>query len=185
LLFVLTVLLAESDHVLLERSLTFLVLALSCLIASVIVELYYSGVLTKLLSTIILGAILFLTLSFPVVAYSIEAYTNFPASEKAALEFIASDVLVEQKTITDAFDEQLLLFTFNFVRQSRPEGDISAGAEVVAFRSTGYYYTAMRYELSFEDNSFIRYQEAVNESNSYNSIYLNPSTSIYTLEDCL
>ena len=183
LLFVLTILLAESDHVLLERSLTFLILVLSCLIASVIVELYYSGVLVKLLSAIVVGAVLFLTLSFPVVTYSIEAYTNFPASEKVALEFIADDVLVEQKTISTSFSGQLLLFTFNFIRQPMSEEDISEGTEVIAFRSTGYYYTAMRHELSFEDNSFTRYREAVADYTGYDKVYLNPTTEIFIRAD--
>jgi hypothetical protein len=182
-LLVFTILLAETDHTMMERGLTFIILVLSCLISSISVGLYSSGVAHKFISFVGLGMILFLTLSYPVIAYSIEAYTNFPASEGAALEFIAKDVLFEKKTLTDDSSEQLVMYTVDFIPVPPPEDEVSKGAEVVSFRSTDYYYTAMRHDLSFEDNSFTRYLEAVTNCVRYNKAYINPTTEIFVMMD--
>jgi len=179
----LTVLLAERGHVLIERGLTFIILGLSCLTASIIVRLYHPAAIKKFMLPVVLMLIFFLTLSFPVVAYSIEAYTNFPASEKSGLEFLAHDVLSEQKTLTITSSGQLSLYTLNFIPVRPPEDDISEGAEIVAFRSTGYYHTAMRYDLSFEDNGFTRYRETVNSCDEYDRIYISPTVEIFSRDN--
>jgi hypothetical protein len=178
-LLALTVLLAERGHVLIERGLTFIILGLSCLIASIIVRLYHPGSIKKFVLPVVLALTVFLTLSFPVVAYSVEAYTNFPASEQAGLEFLANDVLSEKRTLTTTSSGQLSLYTLNFTPVKPPKDDFSKGAEIVVFRSTGYYYTAMRHDLSFEDNGFTRYRAAVSNYDGYHRIYLNQSTEIY------
>ncbi len=182
-LLVFTILLAETNHTTMERGLTFVILILSCLISSISVGLYSSGVAHRFISFVGLGIILFLTLSYPVIAYSIEAYTNFPASEGAALEFLAKDVLFEKKTLTDSSKEQLVMFTINFIPVPPREDKVTKGAKVVSFRSTGYYYTAMRHDLSFEDNSFTRYLEAVTNCVRYNKTYINPTTEIFVMMD--
>ena len=182
-LLVFTVLLAETDHTMMERGLTFVILVLSCLIASIAAGLYYSGTVAKFISFISLGMILFLTLSYPVIAYSIEAYTNFPASEGAALEFMAEDVLFEKKTLADGSKEQFVMYTVDFIPVPSRRDEVTKGAEVVSFRSTDYYYTAMRHDLSFEDNSFTRYLEAVTDCDRYNKTYINPTTEIFVMMD--
>ncbi len=182
-LLMFTVLLAETDHTMMERGLTFVILGLSCLIASLSEGIYSSGVAHRFISFVGLGMIFFLTLSYPVIAYSIEAYTNFPASEGAALEFMANDVLFEEKTVTITSKEQLVMYTIDFIPMASTKGGASFGAEVVAFRSTGYYYTAMRHDLSFKENSFTRYKEAVTNCDRYNKAYISPTTEIFIKED--
>jgi len=182
-LLVLTALLAERGHVLIERGLTFIILGLSCLIASIIVRLYHTDAIKKFINPVVSVLIFFLTLSFPVVAYSIEAYASFPASEQAGLEFLAQDVLFEKKTVTTTSTNHLLLYATNFLSVSPPEDDISEGAEIVAFRSTGYYKAAMRYDLSFENNGFTRYHEAVNSCDRYDEIYISPTVEIFSRND--
>jgi len=183
IILVLTVLLAEWSHVLIERGLSFMILGLSCLIASVSIGLYHPGEIKKFIKPVVSVLILFLTLSFPVVAYSIEAYTNYPASEQAGLEFLAHDVLIEKKTVATTATDHLLLYTTNFISVSPPEGDISEGAEIVAFRSTGYYHVAMRHDLSFKDNGFTRLHAAVNSYDSYDGIYTSPTVEIFSRND--
>lgn len=63
--------------------------------------------------------------------------------------------------------------------QSSSLGVIDADASVYAFRSTGYYKAAIRYDLSFEGNRFTRYLEAVEKSNGYDRIYPSRSAEIY------
>ena len=179
-LLVLTALLAERGHVLIERGLTFIILGLSCLIASIIVRLHYPVVIKKFISPVVLVLIFFLTLSFPVVAYSIEAYTNFPASEQAGLKFLGNDVLLKPETLTTTSSGQLILYTPNFIPVRPPKRDVSKGAKLVMFRSTGYYQTAMRYDLSFENNGFTRYHEAVNSCDRYDGIYTSPTVEIFS-----
>lgn len=180
-LCIFTVLLAEKGHVLIERGLTFIILYCSCITASVIVLLYKINLIKRMVVSIMVIPIVFLILTYPVVAYSIEAFTNFPASEDAGLRFLADDVLTEEKTLTTTSSGQLILYTLNFIPVRPPKNEVSRGAEVVAFRSTGYYHTAMRHELSFKDNGFTRYQKAVNNCSNYNRTYDNPSVEIYTI----
>jgi len=118
-----------------------------------------------------------------VVAYSIEAYTNFPASEQSGLEFLAQDVLLEKRTLTTTSSGQLRIYTLNFIPVNPPEDNISEGAEIVVFRSTGYYHTAMRWDLSFEDNGFTRLREAVNSCDGYDRIYISPTVEIFSRGD--
>ena len=63
LLFILTVLLAERNHTLLERSLTFFVFVLSGLIASLAIKLPFSKRLIRFVPAAGLSVLLFLTLS--------------------------------------------------------------------------------------------------------------------------
>jgi len=51
--------------------------------------------------------------------------------------------------------------------------------DLVVFRSTGYYYAAMRYDLSFEDNRYSEYLDFVN-SNKYDRIYSSSTFEIYS-----
>ena len=183
MLFVLTVLLAEKGHVLIERGLTFIIICCSCITASVIVYLYRVNKIRRIIIPVMGLLTVFLTLAYPVVAYSIEAFTNFPASEDAGLQFLASDVLSEEKTLTITSSQQLTLYTLNINLVRPPRNDISKGAEVVVFRSTGFFNNAMRQDMSFKDNEFIRYQKDVDDCSSYNRIYVSHSTCIYNLED--
>jgi hypothetical protein len=178
-LFIFTVLLAEKGHVLIERGLTFIILCCSCITASVIICLYESNTVRRIVIPIMGLFIVFLTLTYPIVAYSIEAYTNFPASEQVGLEFIASDVLIKQKTFATTNIGQLMLSTPKYIAVRLPKDELAKNAEIVAFRSTGYYNTAMRHDLSFDNNGFTRYRELLEKNVSYSSIYINQSMETY------
>ena len=123
---------------------------------------------------------LFLALSFPVVAYSIDAYSSFPVSEKAGMEFIAKNIPLRDKVLASAFQQQMPLFQTDMKSAFRLSSLTSLEqGDVFVLRSTGYYYSAMRYELSFTDNTHTRYLVLLHTSPQIMSIYFNPTTSVF------
>jgi len=174
LFLILTFLLAEQAHDLIERSLTFIILVLSCLIASAGINLHCSASSKRLLSPVLLVLLLFLTVSFPTVAYSIDAYTSFPESEKAALEFLATKDLGMGKTLAGTGLTQIVLY--NPYLEPATSSEV---ADLVMLRSTGYYSRAMRWDLSFNDNQFTKYQNKVYSDVKYSRIYTSSTAEIY------
>lgn len=177
LLLILTFLLAEKAHDLIERSLTFIILALSCIIASMNVNLDCLKFSKKILSPILLMLVLFLTVSFPTVAYSIDAYSSFPESEEAGLKFLAGSVSLDGKTLGMNSGHQLVLYT-PYITPAKLSW-YGQDASVYALRSTGYYKAAIRYDLSFDNNRFTQCLDAVKVNSEYDKIYSSPSTEIY------
>ena len=49
----------------------------------------------------------------------------------------------------------------------------------IALRLSSYYAISMKYDLSFEDNSFTRLRNNLERNVSYNKIYSNPKFEIY------
>ena len=181
-LIILTILLGERGHVLIERGLTFTILAISGVVASIIIRIYEPAtrVIKRFIILAMIVVILFLTLSFPVVAYSIDAYTSFPISEEAGLKFLADYVPLDEKTLADTAGGQMALYRPYIAEPVwlRSESSLEKG-DVFAFRMSGYYNAAMRNDLSFENNWFTRYQDEVDNSNKFARIYSNPTTVIY------
>jgi hypothetical protein len=178
LLFLLTLLIAEGAHDLIETGLTYIILALSGIVAYVTLRFQWLNSIRKF-SFVAAGA-LFLTLSFPVVAYSIDAYSSFPRSEQVGLELLANTTSLEAKTVAGSSLSQLVLISPAFTNKNifvDMEFDDSE-PEITVFRNTNYYYQAMRYDLSFTDNGYIESLAAV-ESANYNKIYFSPTFAIY------
>ena len=185
ILLILTFLLAEKAHDLIETGLTYIILALSCIIASVIARLHWldRGIGRSFLAI----GVLLLTLSFPVVAYSIDAYSSFPESEEAGLKFLVAEGSLEGKTLAGTSLSQVALYAQPPLSQTETmsfgapgELDLSEKPpDMIVFRNTGYYYAAMRHELSFEDNRFTEYL-AVVESSNYHKIYSSPTFEVYS-----
>ena len=182
LLVVLSALLAELVHVLIERGLTFVVLAVSGVIASIATRLYEPAKanVRRFMAGAATVVIVFLTLTFPPVAYSIDAYTSFPVSEEAGLKFLARTTPMETKMLKTTSGAQIVLYQpfvgdrDNIIfKPSLWDGDI------FIFRMTGYYYAALRFDLSFEDNRLTRLRDVVRASPEFNSVYWNPTTHIF------
>ncbi len=184
-LLILTFLLAGKAHVLIETGLTYIILALSCIIASVMARSHWldRGIGRSFL---VIG-VLFLTLSFPVVAYSIDAYSSFPESEENGLKFLVADGSLEGKTLAGDSLSQLALYAQPPLSQTEimtldalEELDLSEKPlDMIVFRNTGYYYAAMRHDLSFDRNRFTEYL-AVVESSRYHKIYSSPTFEVYS-----
>ena len=186
-LLILTFLLAARAACLIETGLTFIILALSCIIASVIARSDHFGVNRRIICSVVVIGLLFLTLSFPAVAYSIDAYSSFPKSEEAGLKFLATSVPLGEKTISTNSGAQLALYLqspieglerVDHTRRIKPDLT-KINPDIVVFRSTGYYLVAMRHDLSFEDNRFAEYLSFV-ESNKYDRIYSSSTFEVYS-----
>jgi hypothetical protein len=178
LLFLLTLLLAEDAHDLIETGLTYIILATSIILASVTLRFKWINNVIKF--SFVTACTLFLTLSFPVVAYSIDAYSSFPKSEAAGLEFLARATSLEGKTVTDSNLRQLELYSPAFTTKTLFVHPVfnNTESDVAVFRNTDYYYQAMRFDLSFTDNQYTKSLAAV-ESARYDKIYFSPTFVIY------
>jgi hypothetical protein len=178
LLLLLTLLLAEQNHDLIETGLTYIILAASCFIASFIIRMHPGN--KKSIFVVICAGALFLTMTFPVVAYSIDAYSSAPRSEEAGLEFLAAKAPLERKSISGRFMSQICLYIspsikhLNFTREAtgndRPD--------MAVFRNTGYYYSAMRFDFSFKENGYTRALTQI-ESLNYEKVYSSPTFKLY------
>jgi len=178
-LIILIFLLAEQAHDLIETGLTFLIMVLSAIAASVIIRLNLTG---KIVSRfLILGALLFFALTFPLITYSIDAYSSVPASEGNALKFMGERVELENRVI--AGYALTVLFPYfpdnsDNIDLRDEELEFSGKPDLAVFRSTAYYYYAMRKNLSFENNRQIRNLRIIEEW-KYSRIYTSISTRLY------
>jgi hypothetical protein len=178
-LLLLSFLLAENAHELIETGLTYIILALSGVIASVVLRARL--VSKKAAPYLITIGALILTLSFPVVAYSIDAYSSYPRSEEKGLEFLASEEPLEGKTVVGSTLHQLSFYPQANLEQTEFfRFDSAQGVEpdVVVFRKSGYYYSAMRIDLSFERNRYTEYKDKI-EAEQYDRVYSSPTFEVY------
>jgi hypothetical protein len=183
-LLLLSFLLAENAHDLIETGLTYIILALSGVIASVVLRARL--VSKKAAPYLIMIGALILTLSFPVVAYSIDAYSSVPRSEEVGLSFLAAEGDLGGKTVTGWGLKQLALYSQPYTNQNQfvlldsvnSQNLDEVKPDVIVLRNTGYYYAAMRNTLSFKDNSYTRLLAAV-ESSRYDRIYSSPTFEVY------
>jgi hypothetical protein len=188
LLIPLTFLMAVIDPLLLERGLTFIILALSCIIASIIGRFYRSRISERTINSVVMVGVLFLTLSFPIVAYSDAAWRSIPVSQGAGLEFLGSEVPLEGKGVAMAGYNILALHAKTDLsetrfggfrpRQEDPIDFTKIQPDIVVFHITSYYYNAMRYDISFEDNLYTRSIDII-EGRAYDKIYSSPTFKIY------
>ncbi len=181
-LVLLAILLSQRTHDLIERALTFAILTMSAVFVSTL-SIYYFRI-KKNCRKIVAGGmtliLLFLTLSFPLVAYSIDAYSSFPASEKAGLEFVSDNISLSDKELICSFGQQIILFQpeVKSVRNAISPRALESG-DVFVIRQTGYYYAAMRFDFSYEENRIARHRQALTESTGVNHIYYNPTTAVF------
>lgn len=184
-LLVLTYLLAWWHHDLIETGLTYIILALSCIIASVVIRM---GLMDwRPGRSLLIAGVLFLTLSYPVVAYSIDAYSSFPRSEKEGLKFLAAEVPLEGKIVAGMNTYQIALYRSPLSGHSRlvslnrrnPTDLVRMEPDIILFRNTWYYYRAMRFDLSFESNRYTQ-SLAIVEGNQYNKIYSSPTFEVFS-----
>jgi hypothetical protein len=178
-LLLLSFLLAENAHDLIETGLTYIILALSGVIASVVLRARL--VSKKAAPYLITIGALILTLSFPVVAYSIDAYSSYPRSEEKGLEFLASEEPLEGKTVVGSTLHQLSFYPQADLEQTgffRFDSAQGVEPDVVVFRKSSYYYLAMRIDLSFERNRYTEYKDKI-ESEQYDRVYSSPTFEVY------
>jgi hypothetical protein len=179
------VLMSEHSHNLLERGLTPAILAIGGVISSIATG-WYDRVkpnLRKAIAGFTVLILLLITLAFPVIAYSIDAYSSFPESEERGLEFVAANIALDKKIFVSQYPNQMTLFQPDIMEPLDFQEAPPAGQECVYYlSSTAYYYAAMRVNFSFTDNYATRLRELLNASSQVKSIYVSPTTAIFLKE---
>jgi len=90
------------------------------------------------------------------------------------LEFLATKDLGMGKTLAGTGLTQIVLY--NPYLEPATSSEV---ADLVMLRSTGYYSRAMRWDLSFNDNQFTKYQNKVYNDVKYSRIYTSSTAEIY------
>ncbi len=186
-LIALAYMLGEGAYDLIETGLTYAIIALSGLLASVVIRTKLQNIQALRLGAGVLVVLLvLLVLSYPVIAYSIDAYSNFPYSEKKGLQFLTQNGALEGKTLMSTNTSQIVLYIrpeqynvrlLKFQPRYAPIQS-GEGIDLIVFRNTGYYYSAMRYSFSFDDNYYNDCLKEVQDE-TYNKVYSSPTTTLY------
>ncbi len=182
ILVIAAALLAETDHGLIERGLTLAILTMSGVIASVAVAYWESGgrMFRRVVGGLAVAFLLVAAMTFPVITYSIDAYSSFPKSEEKGLEFISNNISLSDKVFISSFSQQIVLYetlTKDALLINQNNG-IEKG-DIFALRSTGFYYAAIRQDVSFTDNRWLTYKSLLDSSTAVNNIYYSPTFSVY------
>lgn len=131
--------------------------------------------------------ILFLLVSFPVISYSKEAYNTFTPSANLGLEFLGEKVsLSNNRSISMAMDQQLASYVDlnqNFTMVGYSIDLESFAPDIVVMRINAYFVVSMRYDLSFDNNSYTELRDNLLKNRNYNRIYSNPDFEIYMRSD--
>jgi hypothetical protein len=180
-----SVLMSEHAATLLERGLTLAILAMAGVTASIITGWYdrVKDNLRRAVTGIMIPVLLKLTLAFPVITYSIDAYSSFPISEEQGLEFVTDNINLKDKIFVSLFPNMITLFQPDEVKGVATLGKPLADEGNIFFiSSTAYYYAAMRLDLSFTNNRVTRIRDLLNASSQVKGIYISPTTAIYLKE---
>jgi hypothetical protein len=178
-----SLLLGTGDHHLLYRGLIPFILLISIYVASCS---FVEGKISKIGAILLSLWLLFLLLVFPIVSYNIAAYTSIPTSEGVAIKFIAEKVNLAGKTTSIGSPQQMTAYAdphIQFENVGIPEPSVLSRTriDVIALRETSYYVTSMRYDLSFENNSFVQLTRELEGDVRYDKIYSSPTTETYLL----
>lgn len=173
--------LGTGEHVLLGRGLLFFIV--NSLIAFTL-QLYHHR--QHLISNVKLGAlfalILVLFITFPVAAYSKEAYNTHTPTSGAGLAFIGSHLDVSRYSLSMGADRQLAAYSnllHGLLLAPYPPNMTEVTPDYVALRSNSYFLLSMRYDLSFDDNKFTRLRDTLETTTPYSKIYTNTLFDIY------
>ena len=100
---------------------------------------------------------------------------------KKGLEFLASEEPLEGKTVVGSTLHQLSFYPQADLEQTgffRFDSAQGLEPDVVVFRKSGYYYSAMRIDLSFERNRYTEYKDKI-EAEQYDRVYSSPTFEVY------
>jgi len=135
----------------------------------------------RIQTAVIFVGVLFLVSTFPIVSYSKESYNTFTPNAEKGLIFLGS-LDLSNKTVCMTSSQQLASFA-----------DLSVGLELIDFppnlavekpdiivlRINSYYFMAMRYNMSFTNNSYVQLLSYLENSVEYTEIYSDPEFLVY------
>lgn len=138
---------------------------------------------SKILRTATIGFVLFLVCTYPVVAFSKEAYNTFTAPAEEGLEYI-SHMDLTNKTISMGYDQQLAAYvdlSQNFTLVGFPPSNLTISKpDIIVMRINYFYFLSMRYDLSFTNNSYTRLHDyLVSDTSPYKLVFSNSEFQVY------
>ncbi len=121
------------------------------------------------------------------ISYSKEAYNTFTPAANMGLSFIGTYVDVSQRTISMGMVQQLAsyvnlsrgLHMVEFYKLTGPEELDALSPDIVVLRINTYYAVSMRYDASFENNSYTQLSDALEQNPSYIRVYSNSQFEVY------
>jgi hypothetical protein len=173
--------LGTGEHVLLGRGLLFFILNSSIAFTIQIYQNNYK-ILKKLKTSMIFMLIVLLFVTFPINSYSKEAYNTHTPTSGAGLGFIGNNLDLSNSSISMAADRQLASYVDlneGLMLSRYPPNITDIAPDYVALRVNSYFLISMRYDLSFQNNSFTQLRETLEANSTYNKIYTNSMFDIY------
>jgi len=176
--------LSTGEQTLLGRGLIFYVFAGGVCMALLLQEVPKGGhkfFRPKSLLTIFLIMLFFV--SYPVVSYSREAYNTFTPSFGQGLSFLSTIPNLNDLNVSMSSYQQLAAYVnlskgLNYVNYSLPVN--VSGANLWVLTVNSYFDNALRYSLSFQNNSYTQIKESLQTNTTYDEIYSNPSFDVYS-----
>ena len=177
--------LSSGDHHLLGRGLIFFAIMGAVNMALTLMPSHKRHANQKLGGLICLALVLFFYSTFPLVSYSKEAYNTYTPSQKAGFTFIAKYADTVTKNFSASSDQQLMGFIDarkSFVTRTTidfPPNMTIIQPDYIALHSYAYFVYAMRYDMSFQNNTYTRIQAILYDSVAYDRVYSNVKFELY------
>ena len=171
--------LSSGERFLLGRGLLFFIFMGSIVIATYLIGL--RKIKSKVKTLLIFGLVAFLVCTFPLMSYSKEAYNTFTPSAGAGLSFLSANVNLSQENLSMAMDQQLASYAdlSKGLKLVDFPPNMTLAPDVIALRINSYFVLSMRYDLSFQNNSYTRLSENLTVNPFYNKFYSNSKFEIY------
>jgi hypothetical protein len=128
------------------------------------------------------GIIVVLLCTFPIVSYSKEAYNTFTPSADAGLEFLAAQVPLAERSLSMGTRQQLAAYaplSDGLTLLPFPPNLTAQTPDVVVLRVNAYWVIAMRYDLSFKNNSYNTLRDTLRATPLYDQVYSNERFDVY------
>jgi hypothetical protein len=172
--------LSSGERFLLGRGLLYFLFFGSIVFATYFIN---KGQLSKKIKNIVaFSLVIFLFISFPIAAYSKEAYNSFTPSADAGLVFLSSKVDLSNKNISMGVDQQLATYldlNNKLYDLPFPSNLTEDSPQVVVLKLNSYYVISMRYDLTFTNNSYTMLEEELHRNLNYCKIYSNSRFEVY------
>ena len=170
---------SSGERFLLGRGLIFFLLMGSiCMATYVVGNVKWPKIKTAIAFTFIL--LLFFT--FPIISYSKEAYNTFTPSADAGLNFLANKIDLSEKTLSMTNDQQLASYvnlTDGLELIGFPPDLAYQKPDIAVIRINSFYLMAMRYDLSFTNNSVTTLNDNLTQNVPYNHVYSNSAFEVF------
>jgi hypothetical protein len=171
---------SSGERFLLGRGLIFFLLMGSICLATYILGTNLK--LQKIKTAFAFTLILLLFFTFPIISYSKEAYNTFTPSADAGLNFLASEIDLSKKTLSMTNDQQLASYvnlTTSLELIGFPPDFSYQNPDIAVIRINSFYLMAMRYDLSFINNSVTTLNGNLTQNLPYNHVYSNSAFEIF------